>query len=362
MMTGTRLRSGILWFGAFAALGLLTFAHFYLDLLVRGHSEPAAVKLIEELTGSLGAGLLLLPAVRLARHGRAAGWSPARTIGAHSLMLPVFSILHTSWNWATRSLLFPLAGLGPYDYGRMPVRYVMELPIDVVLYSFVLGLTYLFDRYQEGRKRELRLARVEAELGHARLEALEGRLHPHFLFNALNTVSSVMYEDVAVADTMLSRLSDLLRRTLRHPSGSEVPLAEELETLDLYLAIMRARFADRLDVSVNADEETRNARVPPLVLQPLVENAIIHGDPGPGSVAHIGVRARRDNGRLLLEVEDNGPGVVGSPDEAVGRGIGLGTTARRLTHLYGERAGVALENLPGGGVRAVITLPFEPSP
>ena len=203
----------------------------------------------------------------------------------------------------------------------------------------------------------MRLARVEAELGEARLEALEGRLHPHFLFNALNTVSSVMYEDVAVADTMLSRLADLLRRTLRRPGGSDVPLSEELETLDLYLSIMRARFADRLQVDVTVEEDARTARVPPLVLQPLVENAIIHGDPG--AAARIGVRARRDNGTLLLEVEDNGPGVAGPPSEAVGRGIGLGTTARRLAHLYGDRAGVTLENLPGGGVRAVITLPFE---
>jgi two-component system LytT family sensor kinase len=361
MMTRARLRFGVLWLGAFAALGLLTFAHFYLDVLVRGRSEPAGVKLIEELTGSLGAALGLLPAVWLARRGRAANWSPLRTVAAHALMLPVFSFLHTSWNWGTRSLLFPLAGLGAYDYGRMPVRYAMELPIDVVLYAFVIGLVYLFDRYQEGRERELRLARVEAELGEARLEALEGRLHPHFLFNALNTVSAVMYDDVAVADTMLSRLADLLRRTLRRPGGSAVPLAEELETLDLYLSIMRARFADRLRVDVSVEDDARAARVPPLVLQPLVENAIIHGDPGPGTAARIEVRARRDDGRLLLEVEDNGPGVAGAPSEAAGRGIGLGTTARRLAQLYGDRAGVTLENLPGGGVRAVITLPFESS-
>jgi two-component system LytT family sensor kinase len=360
-MTRTRLRFGVLWVGAFAALGLLTFAHFYLDLIVRGHAESPAIKLIEELTGSLGAGVFLLPVVGLARYGRRAGWSPARTVATHVLVLPLFSILHTTWNWATRSLLFPLADLGAYDYGRMPVRYVMEFPIDVVLYAFVIGVMYLFDRYQEGRERELRLARVEAELGEARLEALEGRLHPHFLFNALNTVSSVMYEDVAVADTMLSRLADLLRRTLRRPGGADVPLAEELETLDLYLSIMRARFSDRLEVRVNIDEDARAARVPPLVLQPLVENAIIHGDPGPGTVARIDVRARRDNGRLLLEVEDNGPGVAGSPSDAVGRGIGLGTTARRLAHLYGDRAGVTLENLPAGGVRAVIALPFEAS-
>jgi two-component system LytT family sensor kinase len=353
-MQRARLRFGVLWFGAFAALGLLMFAHFYLDVLARGGSEPAGVKLVEELTASLGAAVCLLPAVWLARRGWSAGWPPLRVVAAHAAMLPVFSVLHTSWNWATRSALFPLFDLGRYDYGRMPLRYAMEFPTDVVLYAFVMGLLYLFERFREAREREV-------QLGQARLEALEGRLRPHFLFNALNTVSAVMYEDVAAADTMLARLAELLRRTLRRPAGSAVPLAEELETLDLYLDIMRARFAERLQVNVRVDEAARGARVPPLVLQPLVENAIIHGDPGPGAAARIGVRARRDNGRLLLEVEDNGPGLTGPPGDAVERGIGLGTTARRLAQLYGTRAGVSLENLPGGGVRAVITLPFEAS-
>jgi two-component system LytT family sensor kinase len=353
-MQRARLRFGVLWFGAFAALGLLMFAHFYLDVLARGGSEPAGVKLVEELTASLGAAVCLLAAVWLARRGWSAGWPPLRVVAAHAAMLPVFSVLHTSWNWATRSALFPLFDLGRYDYGRMPLRYAMEFPTDVVLYAFVMGLLYLFERFREAREREV-------QLGQARLEALEGRLRPHFLFNALNTVSAVMYADVAAADTMLARLAELLRRTLRRPAGGAVPLAEELETLDLYLDIMRARFAERLQVNVRVDEAARGARVPPLVLQPLVENAIIHGDPGPGAAARIGVRARRDNGRLLLEVEDNGPGLADPPVDAVERGIGLGTTARRLAQLYGTRAGVSLENLPGGGVRAVITLPFEAS-
>ena len=168
-----------------------------------------------------------------------------------------------------------------------------------------------------------------------------------------------MYEDVAAADAMLARLADLLRRTLRRPAGAEVALAEELETLDVYLDIMRARFAERLRVDVRVDADARGASVPPLVLQPLVENAIIHGDPGPGVTAHIAVRARREGGQLVLAVEDNGPGLADAHREAPGRGIGLGATERRLAHLYGERAGVTLRNVDGGGVRAVVSLPFR---
>jgi len=362
-MRRDRIVWGLLWLAAFTAVGLLQFTHYYLNVLATGHSEPFRVKLVEELTAAYGAGACLIPVVWLVRRARRARWSLPRTLALHAVVLPVFSLAHTSWNWATRSALFPLLGLGAYDYGRMPLRYAMELPSDVLFYTLLMGLLYLFGWYRESRDRELRLARLEAELGQVRLEALEGQLRPHFLFNVLNTVSAVMYDDVAAADAMLARLADLLRRALRRPAGSEVALAEELETLDLYLDIMRARFAERLRVDVRVDEEARRALVPPLVLQPLVENAIIHGDPGPGVTARIAVRARRDGEQLVLAVEDNGPGVAGGPPAAVGRGIGLGATERRLAQLYGDRAGVTLGNVAGGGVRAVISLPFrEPSP
>lgn len=354
----SRMRSGALWAGSFIGLGLLMFAHFYLDVLARGRSEVVGIKLTEELTASIGAGVVLLLPVFVIRRLRAAHWSGARLIAAHGALLLVFSVLHTSWNWATRSVLFPLLGMGSYDYGRMPLRYAMELPTDVIVYAFVMALLAIFARYREARDRELRLAHVESELSRVRLESLEGQLRPHFLFNALNTISSVMYEDVALADSLLARLADLLRHTLRHPGGTEIPLSQEIETLELYLAIMRARFAERLTVRVDVAASLLNARVPPLVLQPLVENAIVHGDPGPGAPAAVTVRGTRDNGRLLLEVEDNGPGVRAPITEHVG----LGATSRRLGALYGALGGVKVENRPGGGARASLWVPYRESP
>jgi signal transduction histidine kinase len=332
---------------SFAALGLLMFAHYYLDVLARGRMEPVGIKLTEELTASLGAGVtLLLPLAAIKRH---------KGVFAHIVLLPLFSVLHTSWNWATRSALFPLLGMGAYDYGRMPVRYVMELPTDVVIYVFVMTLVTIFARYREARDREVRLAHVESELTRVRLEALEGQLRPHFLFNALNTISSVMYEDVALADTLVTRLADLLRHTLTRPAGTEVLLSEEIETLELYLAIMRARFAERLSVRVDVEAVVKTARVPLLVLQPLVENAIRHGDPGPGAMASIVIRGSRADGRLVLEVEDNGPGVREPRTE----GVGLGATSRRLQALYGGRAGVKLENRREGGARTSLWMPYR---
>jgi two-component system LytT family sensor kinase len=355
--------TALLVLAAFTAIGLLQFTHYYLNVLAAGRAESFRITLIEEMTGAYGGAVLFFPIAWLARRAHEARWSALRIVGLHAAILPVFSVFHTSWNWATRAVIFPLAGLGPYDYGRMPLRYAMELPTDVLFYALIMGLFHLFLRYRESRDRELHVARLEAELGRARLEVLESQLHPHFLFNVLNTISAVMYENVAVADRMLARLGDLLRHTLRRPVGTEVAIAEELETLELYLEIMRARFAERLCVRVCVAPEAMRARVPPLLLQPLVENAIVHGEPPPGTAAEIVVAARRDAERLVLTVEDNGPGLAAATRRASsGHGIGLGATTRRLEHLYGERAGVTLENAAGGGVRAVVSLPFREAP
>ncbi len=353
------MRIGALWVAASITVGLLMFAHYYLDVLARGHSESLGIKLIEELTASVGAGVCFLLPVWVARRAEARGWSVARTVVLLIALLPLFSFLHTTWNWASRAAIFPLVGLGAYDYGRMPVRFAMEFPTDVLFYTLVMALLLVFLRYRAARDRELRLAHVQAELTRVRLEALEGQLRPHFLFNALNTISAVMYEDAALADSLLARLADLLRRTLRRPAGTEVALSEELETLDLYLGIMQARFPDRLTVQIDVAEELKPARVPPLVLQPLVENAMRHGDPGPGAHAIVVVRARRDNGRLLIEVDDNGPGLTVQPRDALDRGVGLGATARRLAELYGAAGGVSIANRAGEGARASLWVPFR---
>jgi LytS/YehU family sensor histidine kinase len=137
-----------------------------------------------------------------------------------------------------------------------------------------------------------------------------------------------------------------------------VPLHEELAFLDLYLELMRARFGERLRVEVEAGDEVRSARVPHLLLQPLVENAIRHGAAEEGA-AWITVRARREGGVLALEVRDRGPGVAGPPEALLGRGIGLSNTAERLRHLYGAAGRLGLANAEGGGLRVTATLPFR---
>jgi two-component system, LytTR family, sensor kinase len=341
------------------AVGLLLFGYHYLNFVTRGVFTPIYVPLIDEMTGSWGAAVLLMgPGLPLVRRIRKRDGSLA--IPSHAAVLIGFSFLHTSWNAGTRQLIYTIFGLGHYDYGIMPTRYFMEFPMDVIVYALFVSLVTLIDHYRASRDREVKVVRLEGELNSLRLATLESQLQPHFLFNALNTVSSVMYEDLAAADSMLAALAELLRRTLRPSTGPEVPLHEELKTLDLYVAIMRARFTDRLTVDVDVADDVRWAAVPPLLLQPLVENAFKHGDPGPSAPVRVALRARRSDRDLLLEVEDNGPGIPDVSDAVLGNGgIGLGNTRRRLGHLYGDDHRLMLSNRASGGLTVSVRIPFH---
>ena len=379
------------------ALGLLTFAYRYLDYVANGVSRPALAPLVEEMTGHYGGVLLLAPAVFLAwRIGLSRRPWPTR-IAFHVAALPVYAVLHTTFNWLAREALFPLLGLGDYDYGILRVRYAMELPKEISSYVLVFVIAGLFERYRAARDRELRTSELEARLARAQLHNLQAQLNPHFVFNALNTISSVMYEDVDRADHMLAGLSDLLRRALHASSRHEVTLAEELEVLGIYLDIMRARFGDRLHVEIAVDDDVASALVPTLLLQPLVENALHHGAPPPPEPARIEVRVRRDGDSVRIEVEDNGPGLpaptrdgtalpqgdarhpsldagrdarpLDAPgpsslhtptfDLGLDNGIGLSNTAARLRGLYGAEQSLTLGTGRLGGLCVAIRIPYH---
>jgi two-component system, LytTR family, sensor kinase len=348
-------------FGLVTLVGLLRFLYEYLEYVAVGVAADPVRPLIAELSGAWGAGLLLVPTIFWARRFPLdrPGW--LARVPAHLLGAAVFAAAHTSFMWGFRAAAFPVLGLGAYDYGRMPVRYAMEAPQQLVVYAAFLTFTYLLDRYLASRERELRASQLEARLARAQLETLRTQLNPHFLFNALNTVSSVMYDDVRRADTVLSRLAELLRRTMRTSGEQQVPLAEELEVLEMYLDVMRARFGDRLQVEIAADDEARRALVPSLLLQPLVENAIRHGEPPPPRPAQIAVRASREGERVAIEVRDNGPGIRGDWRALLGRGIGLSNTVERLAHLYGDGHRIELDDAEGGGLVVRIEIPFAAS-
>jgi two-component sensor histidine kinase len=351
-----------------AGIGLLSFSRYHLADLAEGGKGAPLSTFLDEMTAAAGAGLLFFPVRWLVRAFPLVAGRLWRRAALYLGALLAFSIAHTSMNWLLRELAYPLAGLGDYDYGRMPVRFAMELPYDVLVFVIMAAVVAVADRLRAARERELRTARLEGSLARAELRSLRFQLQPHFLFNALNTISSTMYEDPAAADEMIDRLAELLRASLRTARVEEVPLAEELQGLDAYLGLMKARFGERLEVVLEIDPEARDALVPPMLLQPLVENAVRHGGAETRGRGRIGIAASRRAGDLVLTVEDDGPGAPSWPSRPAGlpaaapgreRGVGLSATAERLQILYGAGHRLEAGNAPEGGFRVAIRLPFR---
>ena len=214
--------------------------------------------------------------------------------------------------------------------------------------------------HQRAQEREVEAARLATQLAQWRLDALAAQLHPHFLFNTLQGISTLMHRDVNAADTMLSGLSDLLRQTLaRGDRRHEVPLGEELAMLRNYVAISRERFGDRLTFEVHVPEALHGALVPFFVFQPLVENALEHGIASRQGAARVEVRAMRRDGLLELTVADDGPGLRRGTSTSIDEGIGLSNTRSRLQQLYGGQQSLAIESPEGGGLRLRVTIPFH---
>jgi two-component system, LytTR family, sensor kinase len=221
------------------------------------------------------------------------------------------------------------------------------------LYGLLTGVAHALHYGRKYRERETQLVQ-------ARLDVLKAQLHPHFLFNTLNTISSLVHHDAAAADRMIARLSGLLRRTLDEAGTSEVPLRDELAFLESYLEIEQARFEDRLTVCWAVDPAALDARVPHLILQPLVENAIRHGIAPRAAPGVLRIAAERVNGSLRLEVRDDGVGLGASP-RAAGRGVGLRNTRARLAELYGEDHRLDLREARAGGTVLTMVIPFRPA-
>ena len=204
--------------------------------------------------------------------------------------------------------------------------------------------------------------RMRDELTRARLDALRAQLHPHFLFNSLQVASSLVRDDPDAAEDLLEQLGDFLRAVLRRDSRELVPLSEELDLLEHYLAIMRLRFRDRLSVALHVDESVREARVPVLLLQPLVENALRHGIGRRPRGGHLDVVAERRGNRLLLRVEDDGPGLADVASITDHVGIGLANTAARLRHHFGDEQSVRLSKSRSGGFLVEVETPLQLEP
>jgi LytS/YehU family sensor histidine kinase len=231
-------------------------------------------------------------------------------------------------------------------------------PINVMFYWGIVIVDHAIDYYRKYQERELRASQLEAQLVASELQVLKLQLHPHFLFNTLNTISALIHESPEEADEMISQLGDLLRVTLETVHVHEVPLTQELDFLKHYLAIEQTRFQDRLRITMSIEPETLDAMVPNLILQPLVENSIRHGIALRPEARSIEIKSWQDNGTLRLRVADDGPG-LSSDKLLLKEGVGLTTTRQRLSSLYGTKHDFSLQNSPRGGLVVELTIPFK---
>jgi len=230
---------------------------------------------------------------------------------------------------------------------------------DVLTYGAIASVWYALEYHRRFRERAQRALELEGNLASARLQALKMQLQPHFLFNTLNGIASLNYENPKAANRMLARLSELLRLTLEDGGAQETTLRNELEFNRRYLELEQIRLGDRLQTKLDIAPEALDASVPNLLLQPLVENAIRHAIAPYAVGGEIRISAHRDGNMLRLSVIDSGPGLNGAKGSDSGLGVGIKNTRARLQQLYGEAYQFELKNGDGGGLSVQVAIPFR---
>jgi two-component system LytT family sensor kinase len=337
------------------AIGFWTFIAFmgsmqtYLNLYTHGHSY---FKLLLHSLLVWSVWLAFSPLIAWAARVLPLVPFHRRNTLLHLLLALLLACVHIVLWMVFEMLLRPFDDMGLHHLSLdVFISFLFNrLSFELLLYGGFLGMTYALNLY-------LRAGELETSLSRARLHALELQLQPHFLFNTLHAIASlVRVSRNGEAVEMIAGLSDLLRYTLDHEGSMEVPLERELAMLSRYLEIQRKRFPDRLTVRMEVADGVGRAAVPPLILQPLAENAIRHGVDRSAAASVLEVRATRQGDMLAIELFNSGTFADGAP-----RGIGLTNTAERLRQMYGQRQ--TLDVGPrDGGVVARVTLPFREVP
>ena len=286
-----------------------------------------------------------------------------RLLPAHLVAAVVFLLLHTAIHVIFVKIVDPAPVAESGGFLAFTLRLTIgRWALDLPMYCFLLSSIYVVDFYRRFQAEQLKSSELKAALATSQLNALKMQIHPHFLFNTLNSISALIHKDQKAADKMVARLGDFLRMTLESSGEREVSLKQEMDFVASYLEIESVRFQDRLVVEMNIDPETLAARVPNLILQPIVENAIKHGISQQESVESLIISSKRHEDRLQIRVEDSGPGLQPSNGNGKGSktvGIGLANTRARLAHLYEENYRFEIKNSVPHGVIVTLEIPFE---
>ncbi|MEW6127802.1 MAG: histidine kinase [Acidobacteriota bacterium] len=347
--------------GGWLLLALISTVQRYADSMQKVASENFFSVLFWSLGMWLYWALATPPVFQLAKKIPLNKKTLAYATPIHFLLAFLFGLLHITV-LALMGVWFStaLAGAPPTFQQEFVRVFSYFLYLEFVFYWAILGAGIAQDSYQKYRERELQAKEFEIQLSQARLQALKMQLHPHFLFNALNTVSMLIRNrEPEQAVQMIAGIGDLLRHSLNDHTAQEVPLAAELAFIRRYLDIEQSRFADRLRVEIDAPGDLLTAQTPNLILQPLVENAIRHGINKSSSANLIRIAAARQNGWLELSVQDNGCGFAKDWQADESQGIGIKNTRARLQQLYGSEQQLIIENAEPNGARVRLKIPYH---
>jgi two-component system, LytTR family, sensor kinase len=272
----------------------------------------------------------------------------------------ILSMITTAMGYVLLWLYYGWSMGRPYSFVRMGRFVVSNFSEGIGIYLLIAVTSYAFSYYRRYREGQSKTLQLEAQLSQAELQALKMQLQPHFLFNTLHSISALMHRDPESARKMIARLGDFLRLTLENSGTQEVTLQQEIEFLQCYLEIEQIRFQDRLVTNVDVAPDVLDAKVPNLILQPIVENAIRHGIAPRSTPGLVEIQAQPRNGKLRIQVRDNGPGLTSHriAENLVGAGLGLANTEARLERLYGAAHVFDLTNDPRGGLLVTLEFPF----
>jgi signal transduction histidine kinase len=359
-----RVTSPLSIFTISTVLGLLTGLQAYNYVaLTSEHKQPLGILVLLNLTYWWSWAVLVPGVLWLTRQYRFERGTWRRATAVHLVGVAVFTAAHVLLAESAHGVITTQLADKPFDWWmHVRDRYFLAFDWEMMTYWALVAFVHALDYHRESQERELAAAQLQTQLAEAQLEALQRQLHPHFLFNTLNTISALMHRDVNAADEMLVQLSDLLRLTLDRVGTQQVPLKDEIDFLWKYLEIEQTRFGDRLQVHVNVEPEVLDAPVPNLILQPLVENALRHGIGPRVGGGRVDVSARQADGNLIMAVRDNGVGLSADKLDALHSGVGLSNTRSRLENLYGNRHRFEFQTPSGGGLLVTIVIPMGSDP
>lgn len=351
-----KLRTPVLLILLWTAIGLAFASQFYLSSTLSGRNIAWTEALSQSLADWYVWSILSLVPVYLAKRQPIEKRNRARSLIIHfSASLIVALAYAFARALVAQGQILALGELIPFIEIVRPLLF-KTFYFNVVIYWIIVAITQAFDYYRKYHEREKTTLELEKRLSEARLQALQMQLNPHFLFNAMHSISTLMHRDVDAADSMLARLSELLRLTLKSDSSQTIPLSQELEILERYLDIERIRFGDRLTIEMDIAADTLSKKVPALILQPVVENSLRHGIAPHAKHGRVQIKSEIVEDALELSVLDNGGGLT----EPIKEGIGISNVRNRLSELYGTKQSLTVSNNQDTtGAKTTIRLPYS---